>query len=89
VTALLWILLTVSTAANVVLIVAAIRMRAYLRFLKDELDHDGVLRGEDAKRFVEGMKNPKPIPLEDYRRAKELYEGVMKNSSDPIKKCAS
>jgi len=84
-----WVLLGASVAANVVFIVAAIRMRAYLRFLKDELDHDGVLHGEDAKRFVEEMKNPNPMSLEDYRKAKELYDGVMKNSSNPVNKYAS
>ena len=38
-----------------------------------------VLRGEDARRFVESMRRVRPVPASQYLRAKRLYERLKKN----------
>jgi hypothetical protein len=39
-----------------------------------------VLTGKDAARFIEAVNNPKPIPCEDYARAKNTYDQMIKNN---------
>lgn len=38
-----------------------------------------ILVGKDVKRFIEKMKNVKPVSKEEYLRAKELYEKIKLN----------
>jgi hypothetical protein len=39
-----------------------------------------ILTGKDAKRFIEKMKNVKPISKEKYLRAKKVYEEIKKKN---------
>ena len=77
---MVFVLLLFFMMATLFLAYACLRLKAHIRFLKNELDNDGVLRGADARRFVEKMKNPEPMSPDAYRRAKATYDNVMKNS---------
>ncbi|MDD5649635.1 MAG: hypothetical protein PHF86_04345 [Candidatus Nanoarchaeia archaeon] len=33
-----------------------------------------ILAGEDARKFIKNMQNPKPVPRKEYERAKKIYE---------------
>jgi hypothetical protein len=55
-------------------------MRGHEEWLKRGDRATPVLTGKDAIRFVEAMKNPAPIPREEYLRARAVYEAVEANS---------
>jgi hypothetical protein len=35
-----------------------------------------VLKGRDARRFAESLRNPKPVGREEYLRAERIYRAV-------------
>lgn len=37
------------------------------------------LTGEDARRFIKAIENPKPVSKEEYLRAKKVHDEMKKN----------
>ena len=54
------------------------------------IEHKSSLRQVVIEALKEWLRRQEESEdLEDYRKAKELYDGVMKNSSNPVNKYAS
>lgn len=42
----------------------------------EESEWDGIVRGKDAKRFMEIMKSAEPLPESERKRIREKYEAM-------------